>query len=81
MYRKFLKLQRRLEDYDIPIPLLAIKLRVSMPTLRSRLRGASGWRYEEITAICRLTDIRPDQIGEFFFPDLLPAVVKGGRSA
>lgn len=70
MRKKFLKLQRRLEDYDISNELLAVKLRMTMPTLRSRLKGTVGWKSEEIITICRLIDIAPEQIGEFFFPDL-----------
>lgn len=83
MRRKFLKLQRRLEDYDISNNLLAVKLRMTLPTLRSRLNGTQSWKSDEIILICQLADIRQDQVGEFFFPDLEPVVIniKGGKTA
>ena len=83
MRRKFLKLQRRLEDCDISNDLLAVKLRMTLPTLRSRLKGTQSWRSDEIILICQLADIRQEQIGEFFFPDFEPAIIniKGGRTA
>lgn len=83
MRRKYLKLQRRLEDYDISNDLLAVKLRMTLPTLRSRLNGTQSWKSDEIILICQLADIRQDQVGEFFFPDLEPVVIniKGGKTA
>lgn len=83
MRRKFYKLQRRLEDYDISNDLLAVKLRMTLPTLRSRLNGTQSWKSDEIILICQLADIRQDQVGEFFFPDLEPVVIniKGGKTA
>lgn len=83
MRRKFLKLQRRLEDYDISNDLLAVKLRMTLPTLRSRLNGTQSWKSDEIILICQLADIRQDQVGEFFFPDLEPVIIniKGGKTA
>lgn len=83
MRRKFYKLQRQLEDYDISNDLLAVKLRMTLPTLRSRLNGTQSWKSDEIILICQLADIRQDQVGEFFFPDLEPVVIniKGGKTA
>lgn len=83
MRKKYLKLQRRLEDYDISNDLLAVKLRMTLPTLRSRLKGTQSWRSDEIILICQLADIRQEQIGKFFFPELEPAIIniKGGRTA
>ncbi|MCI6958966.1 MAG: DUF739 family protein [Oscillospiraceae bacterium] len=83
MRRKFYKLQRRLEDCDISNDLLAVKLRMTLPTLRSRLNGTQSWKSDEIILICQLADIRQDQVGEFFFPDLEPVVIniKGGKTA
>lgn len=71
MRRKFYKLQRRLEDCDISNDLLAVKLRMTLPTLRSRLKGTQSWKSDEIIIICQLAEIPPDQIGELFFPDLV----------
>lgn len=70
MRKKFYKLQRRLEDCDISNDLLAVKLRMTLPTLRSRLKGTQSWKSDEII-ICQLAEIAPEQIGEFFFPDLV----------
>ena len=83
MRKKFYKLQRRLEDCDISNDLLAVKLRMTLPTLRSRLKGTQSWKADEIILICQLADIRQDQVGEFFFPDLEPVVIniKGGKTA
>lgn len=83
MRRKFYKLQRRLEDCDISNDLLAVKLRMTLPTLRSRLKGTQSWKADEIILICQLADIRQEQVGEFFFPDLEPTVIniKGGKTA
>lgn len=83
MRRKFYKLQRQLEDCDISNDLLAVKLRMTLPTLRSRLNGTQSWKSDEIILICQLADIRQDQVGEFFFPDLEPVVIniKGGKTA
>lgn len=83
MRKKFVKLQRQLEDYDISNDLLAVKLRMTLPTLRSRLNGTQSWKSDEIILICQLADIRQDQVGEFFFPDLEPVVIniKGGKTA
>lgn len=83
MRRKFYKLQRQLEDCDISNNLLAVKLRMTLPTLRSRLNGTQSWKSDEIILICQLADIRQDQVVEFFFPDLEPVVIntKGGKTA
>lgn len=71
MRKKFYKLQRRLEDCDISNDLLAVKLRMTLPTLRSRLKGTQSWKSDEIIIICQLAEIAPEQIGELFFPDLV----------
>lgn len=70
MCRKFLKLKRRLEDFEISLDQVAIKARVSKDTMRTRLSGQSDWRGSEILTICRLVDIKPEEIGEYFFPEL-----------
>ena len=71
MRKKFYKLQRRLEDYEVTNDLLAVKLKITAPTLRARFKGTQGWKYSEIITICLLVEIQPGEIGEYFFPDLV----------
>ena len=47
MRKKFYKLQRRLEDYEVTNDLLAVKLKITAPTLRARFKGTQGWKYSE----------------------------------
>lgn len=71
MRKKFYKLQRRLEDYEVTNDILAVKLKITAPTLRARFKGTQGWKYSEIITICLLVEIQPGEIGEYFFPDLV----------
>lgn len=68
--RKFLKLKRRMEDFDVSMDQVADRAKVSKDTIRTRLSGQSDWRGSEILTICRLVDIKPEEIGEYFFPEL-----------
>ena len=68
--RAYRKLWRRLEDYDYTIPLLAEKLGVCMETMRTRFSGKSDWRKSEVLAICQLAEIKQEEIGEYFYPEL-----------
>ena len=39
-------------------------------TMSARMNGHQPWTSKEIAAICELLDIRQDEIGELFFPEV-----------
>ena len=49
---------------------------ISRDTMSARMNGHQPWTSKEIAAICELLDIRQDEIGEYFFPE-----VEKGESA
>ena len=38
--------------------------------MSARMNGHQPWTSKEIAAICELLDIRQDEIGELFFPEV-----------
>ena len=39
-------------------------------TMSARMNGHKPWTSKEIAAMCELLDIRQDEIGELFFPEV-----------
>lgn len=43
---------------------------IGRDTMSARMNGHQPWTSKEIAAICELLDIRQDEIGELFFPEV-----------
>ena len=43
---------------------------ISRYTMSARMNGHQPWTSKEIAAICELLDIKQDEIGEYFFPEM-----------
>lgn len=45
-------------------------------TLSTRMQGKSVWRADEISKICELLNIKQENVGRLFFPDIETAAKK-----
>ena len=44
---------------------------IGRDTMSGRMHGNQPWTSAEIAAMCELLDIQQDEIGKFFFPELI----------
>ena len=72
MTRKpYLKLRRLMEDEGLEQQELATLTGIGLRTLNRRINApeaGGGWRFGEITSLCKVLHIPQEKIGEYFFP-------------
>lgn len=70
----FWKLRGRFHSCGYRDQEVAEMIGVGRDTMSGRMNGKQPWTSAEITAMCVLLDIRQDEIGELFFPEVAKEV-------
>ena len=70
MYRPFKALRKRMIELDYCQEELSKASGIPKATLSQRINGNRPFDARQISAICKVLDIKPDQIGAFFFEDV-----------
>ena len=69
MYRPFKNLRKRMIELDYCQEELSKGAGIPKSTLSQRINGKKPFDARQISALCRVLEIKPDQIGAFFFED------------
>lgn len=69
MYRPFKALRMRMIELDYIQDELAKASGIPKSTLSQRINGRKPFDAPQISAICKVLDIKPEEIGRYFFED------------
>lgn len=69
MYRPFKNLRMRMIQLDYIQDELAAAAGIPKSTLSQRINGHKPFDAPQISAICKVLDIKPDEIRKYFFED------------
>ena len=67
MYRPFKNLRKRMIELDYCQEELSKAAGIPKATLSQRLNGNRPFDARQISALCRVLDIKPEEIGRYFF--------------
>lgn len=69
MIRKFHNLRVRFAEMDMKQSDVAKAAGLAPSTMTSRMQGKQPFTTREISALCKVLEIKPDEIGRYFFED------------
>lgn len=67
MYRPFKNLRKRMIELDYSQEELSKASGIPKATLSQRINGNRPFDSYQISALCKVLDIKPEEIGRFFF--------------
>lgn len=70
MYRKFHRLRVRFAELDMTQAEAARRAGIPPSTLTARMTGRLPFNATDIAALCKVLEIKPEEIGTFFFEDM-----------
>ena len=70
MYRPFKNLRKRMIELDFRQEELSKASGIPKSTLSQRINGKKPFDARQISALCKVLDIKPEEIGAFFFEDV-----------
>ena len=69
MYRPFKNLRKRMIELDFRQEELSKASGIPKSTLSQRINGKKPFDARQISALCKVLDIKPEEIGRYFFED------------
>lgn len=67
MYQPFHKLRVRFAELEMKQGEVAKRANMAESTLTARMTGRLPWKGDEIAAVAKVLEIKPEEIGKYFF--------------